>query len=66
MSAIAIAFMGAIIIAFPYLMWELWRFVKPALSAKEIGYARGSIGWVSLCFFAGACIWILLVSSVYL
>lgn len=54
MSAISISFIGAVVIAFPYLMWELWRFVKPALSAKEIGYARGSIGWVSLCFFTGA------------
>ena len=54
MSAISIAFIGAIIIAFPYLMYELWRFVKPALSKKEIGYARGSIGWVSLCFLSGA------------
>ncbi|HEU5052502.1 MAG TPA: twin-arginine translocase subunit TatC [Hanamia sp.] len=54
MSAINISFIGAIVIAFPYLMWELWRFVKPALSAKEISYARGSIGWVSLCFFTGA------------
>ena len=54
MSAISISFMGAIIIAFPYLMWELWRFVKPALSTKEINYAKGSIGWVSLCFFTGA------------
>jgi sec-independent protein translocase protein TatC len=54
MSAINISFMSAIIIAFPYLIWELWRFVKPALSAKEISYARGSIGWVSLCFFTGA------------
>ncbi|MEO9003487.1 MAG: twin-arginine translocase subunit TatC [Ginsengibacter sp.] len=54
MSAISIAFMGAIIIAFPYLLWEVWRFVKPALSSKEINYAKGSIGWVSLCFFTGA------------
>lgn len=54
MSAINISFMCAIIIAFPYLMWELWRFVKPALSKREISYARGSIGWVSLCFFTGA------------
>lgn len=54
MSAISISFMGAIIIAFPYLVWELWRFVKPALSEKEIKYATGSIGWVSLCFFLGA------------
>jgi sec-independent protein translocase protein TatC len=54
MSAISISFMGAIIIAFPYLLWELWRFVKPALSSREINYAKGSIGWVSLCFFTGA------------
>lgn len=54
MSAISISFMGALIIAFPYLFWELWRFVKPALSTKELKYARGSIGWVSLCFFTGA------------
>ena len=54
MSAINISFIGAIVVAFPYLIWELWRFVKPALSAKEISYARGSIGWVSLCFFSGA------------
>jgi len=45
--------MGGLIIAFPYLFWELWRFVKPALSSKELKYARGSIGWVSLCFFTG-------------
>ena len=54
MSAMSISFMGAIIIAFPYLIWEIWRFVKPALSTKEISYARGSIGWVTLCFFTGA------------
>lgn len=54
MSAINISFMGALILAFPYLIWELWRFVKPALSHTEIGYATGSIGWVSLCFLLGA------------
>ena len=53
MSAITISFMGSLIIAFPYLFWELWRFVKPALSTKELKYARGSIWWVSLCFFTG-------------
>jgi sec-independent protein translocase protein TatC len=54
MSAISIAMIGGIIIAFPYLFWELWKFIKPALSPKEIKYARGSIFWVSLCFFTGA------------
>jgi sec-independent protein translocase protein TatC len=52
-SALDICFMGGLIIAFPYLFWELWRFIKPALSPKELKYARGSIGWVSLCFFTG-------------
>ncbi|MEO6670140.1 MAG: twin-arginine translocase subunit TatC [Ferruginibacter sp.] len=53
MSAISIAMIGGLILAFPYLFWELWKFIKPALSPKEIRYSRGSIFWVSLCFFAG-------------
>jgi sec-independent protein translocase protein TatC len=53
-SAINIAMIGGLILAFPYIFWELWRFIKPALSAKERKYGRGSIFWVSLCFFTGA------------
>lgn len=53
MSALNIAFMGAIIIAFPYILWELWRFVKPALTPREISYANKSFWWVALCFFLG-------------
>ena len=53
-SALNIAMVGGVIVAFPYIFWELWRFIKPALSVKEKKYARGSILWVSLCFFAGA------------
>jgi sec-independent protein translocase protein TatC len=52
-SALNIAFIGGIILAFPYIFWELWRFIKPALSPKERGYATGSIFYVSICFFAG-------------
>lgn len=53
MSAISIAMIGGLIVAFPYLFWELWKFIKPALSPKEIKYSRGSIFWVSICFFTG-------------
>lgn len=53
MSAISIAMIGGLVIAFPFLFWELWRFVKPALSPREVRYSRGSIFWVSLCFFTG-------------
>ena len=52
-SALNISMIGGVIAAFPYIFWELWRFIKPALSAKEKKYARGSIFWVSLCFFTG-------------
>ncbi len=53
-SAITIAMIGGLIAAFPYIFWELWRFIKPALSPKERKYGTGSIFYVSLCFFAGA------------
>lgn len=53
-SAISIAMIGGLIAAFPYIFWELWRFIKPALSDKERKYGQGSIFYVSLCFFTGA------------
>ena len=54
MSAISIAMIGGLIVAFPYLFWELWKFIKPALSPREMRNSRGSIFWVSICFFTGA------------
>ncbi len=53
-SAINIAMIGGIVVAFPYVFWELWRFIKPALSNKEKKYGQGSIFFVSICFFTGA------------
>lgn len=46
-------FVGGMIIAFPYVFWEFWRFVKPALTKKELSKTRGVIFWVSILFFAG-------------
>lgn len=54
MSSISIAFVGGIIVALPYVLWEVWRFVKPALKPNELQYTRGVIFWVSLFFFMGA------------
>ncbi|MDB5201055.1 MAG: Sec-independent protein translocase TatC [Ferruginibacter sp.] len=54
MSAITIALTAGILMAFPYICWELWKFIRPALSAKESKTITGSLGWVSLCFFSGA------------
>jgi sec-independent protein translocase protein TatC len=52
-ASFTLAFMGGFIIAFPYIFWEFWRFVKPALSAQELKETRGVIFWVSLLFFTG-------------
>ncbi|MEO6229208.1 MAG: twin-arginine translocase subunit TatC [Ferruginibacter sp.] len=53
-SAINIAMIGGLIAALPYILLELWLFIKPALSAQEKKYSRGSIFWLSVLFFAGA------------
>lgn len=38
---------------FPYLLWELWRFVRPALTPDELRGCRRFVLYVSLGFFAG-------------
>ena len=40
LSTISMAIVGGIILAFPYIFWEFWRFVKPALKEKEIKNTR--------------------------
>ena len=46
-------FVGGIIVAFPYIFWEFWRFIKPALTKKELSKTRGVVFWVSFLFFLG-------------
>lgn len=50
---LAVSFIGGLIGAFPYVIWELWRFFKPGLKANEINAATGIIFYVSLLFFIG-------------
>jgi sec-independent protein translocase protein TatC len=52
-ASFTVAFVGGFILAFPYVFWEFWRFVKPALSEKERKTTRGVIFWVSLLFLGG-------------
>jgi sec-independent protein translocase protein TatC len=44
---------GGFIIAFPYVAWEIWRFVKPALYQKEKKNISGLVFFVTLLFFLG-------------
>lgn len=47
------AFVIGLIIAFPYVFWEIWRFVKPALHKKERKFSRGAVFFVTLLFLLG-------------
>ncbi len=52
-SSLTLSFVGGFVVAFPYVFWEFWRFIKPALSQKELKRTRGIIFWVSCLFFLG-------------
>ncbi|MES2809131.1 MAG: twin-arginine translocase subunit TatC [Bacteroidota bacterium] len=42
-----------IILATPYILWELWRFIKPALLEKERKAAGGFVLYASFLFILG-------------
>ena len=50
---IMVSIVGGIIVSFPYLMLQIWGFVKPALKKTERSSIRGIGFWSSFLFFAG-------------
>jgi len=48
-----IIIIGGFVVAFPYVFYQFWKFVKPALSSKELSNTTGVIFWVSVLFFLG-------------
>ncbi|CAH0997400.1 Sec-independent protein translocase protein TatCy [Emticicia aquatica] len=42
-----------LVFAFPYVFWEIWRFVKPGLKPSESKSARGAVFYVTFLFFSG-------------
>lgn len=42
-----------LIVAFPYVFWEIWRFVSPGLYDNERKLSRGAVFFVSLLFTIG-------------
>jgi len=53
LQAFKIAAIAGIIIAFPYILFQIWRFVKPALSSKEQNKTTGFVFFCSSLFFLG-------------
>jgi len=53
-ASIMVSLYTGLIIAFPYVVWEMWRFIAPALYENERKHARGSVLAISAMFFLGA------------
>ncbi|HEY9487241.1 MAG TPA: twin-arginine translocase subunit TatC [Chryseosolibacter sp.] len=47
------SFVMGIIVAFPYITWELWRFIKPGLYPREKKSSRGAVASISFLFLLG-------------
>jgi sec-independent protein translocase protein TatC len=52
MALTASAILG-LVFAFPYVFWEVWRFIKPGLKPAETKAARGAVFYVTSLFFLG-------------
>lgn len=48
-----ISIIAGIIVAFPFIVWQLWLFIKPALKEKELKSARGAVAYISGLFMIG-------------
>ena len=48
-----ISMFAGLIVAAPYIIWEIWRFIRPALYENERKHSRGAVLVMSLLFILG-------------
>lgn len=48
-----LAIVGGVVVAFPFIFYQLWGFVKPGLKQNELNTVRGIVWFVSILFFIG-------------
>lgn len=53
LAHILVSIIGGFIVAFPYVFFEFWSFIKPGLKKKEVKAVRGITFFTSLLFFSG-------------
>jgi sec-independent protein translocase protein TatC len=53
MAVMLVAFIFGCIASAPYLFWQIWKFIKPALHQKEAKKAKGFVFWTSVLFLLG-------------
>ncbi|MEM7103433.1 MAG: twin-arginine translocase subunit TatC [Bacteroidota bacterium] len=53
LTHIKVALLGGLVVAFPFVFWEFWKFIKPGLHKKEVKTTRGIVFVCSLLFTFG-------------
>ena len=51
--ALLMSIMGGFVVAFPYIFYQIWAFIKPGLKTNEKSLAKGIVFYISLLFFIG-------------
>lgn len=64
MTHITVSFVAGLILGFPYLFWEIWRFIRPGLHPKEKKASRGATFSVSFLFLLGVLFGYFIISPI--
>ena len=56
-----VTFISALIFTFPYIIYEVWRFVAPALYEKEKRAVSGAFAFASVLFYIGVAVGYMIV-----
>jgi sec-independent protein translocase protein TatC len=48
-----ISIVAGFILSFPYILWEIWRFVRPAMHDNERKYSKGGVFVSTILFLVG-------------
>ncbi len=54
-TSIKVCFIGGFIVAFPYVFYEIWNFIRPGLYPEERKATRGVVAICSFLFLLGVC-----------
>ena len=61
-----VTFLAALILVFPYFIYEVWKFIAPALYEREKKAVKGAFMFASLLFYAGVLVGYMIVFPVML
>jgi sec-independent protein translocase protein TatC len=53
LKALVLSFAIGVIIAFPYIVWQVWQFIRPGLYRHEVRALKGIVFYISGLFFVG-------------